>query len=410
MSKNKNQKKDKVVPVSSTPPPSSSNYRQPNNSLPESYQRQSVTQRNPKQSQYSNKPKKEKKTNRTTMVDREDDVDDQHELTQIRHDGQVKSIDGGEPKKAITIDDAVENLGMGMFQYRILFAAGLCFAADSMEVLLLSFLSVVLKAVWDLSDEQTATITSSVFIGALLGTLVLGYLGDLIGRKPVFTLTAGIICISGFLTAVANNFWTLLAFRFFVGFGVGGLTVPFDTLAEFVPNSHRGSNLLLIEYFWTAGTLCKWRALEMAKNCWMRKEWNMHLVRIFVLMQRPSVFLFTTTITTVVPVLAFFSFGDKEGEQEEDWRIFVVLCGVPCFLSCIASMLYVPESPRWLLTQGKHEEALFVLRKAATLNGKNPDELFPMDTVIINEEEESENFTDLFQPKWRKTIIMLWSK
>ena len=187
----------------------------------------------------------------------------------------------------IRIDDAVELLGMGPFQYSILLAAGLCFAADSMEVLLLSFLAVVLRAVWNLTDQQAATITSAVFVGALLGTLVLGTLGDKWGRKPVFTLTAAIICISGFLTAVANNFATLLAFRFLVGFGVGGLTVPFDTLAgglethydslagggaqflfnciltlsfsflctEFVPNSHRGSNLLLIEYFWTAGTL-----------------------------------------------------------------------------------------------------------------------------------------------------------
>ena len=205
----------------------------------------------------------------TTSSNNSSEGEPQHELTQIRHAashdaghyGHVQTADDpidddDNDKHTISIDDAVERLGMGTFQYRILWAAGLCFAADSMEVLLLSFLAVVLKDVWNLTDDQTAAITSSVFIGALLGTLLLGYLGDCIGRKPVFTLTAGIICLSGFLTAVANNFWTLLAFRFMVGFGVGGLTVPFDTLAEFVPNSHRGSNLLLIEYFWTAGTLC----------------------------------------------------------------------------------------------------------------------------------------------------------
>lgn len=126
---------------------------------------------------------------------------------------------------------------------------------------------------------------------------------------------------------------------------------------------------------------------------------------------RRNVGLLTHLVTpAVVPVLAFFSFGDKEGEAEDDWRIFVVLCGVPCFLSCVASILYVPESPHWLLTQGKHEEALFVLRRAARENGKDPDELFPMDTVIINEEEESNNFMDLFKPEWRKTTILLWSK
>ena len=215
-------------------------------------------------------------------VEEEDDQsDNEHD-----HHHHNNNNNNNNPRH-IRIDDAVELLGMGPFQYSILLAAGLCFAADSMEVLLLSFLAVVLRAVWNLTDHQAATITSAVFVGALLGTLVLGTLGDKWGRKPVFTLTAAIICISGFLTAVANNFATLLAFRFLVGFGVGGLTVPFDTLAgglethdddslavggaqflfncvltlsvslcaEFVPNSHRGSNLLLIEYFWTAGTL-----------------------------------------------------------------------------------------------------------------------------------------------------------
>lgn len=246
--------------------------------VPESYQHQQVVSKKStvsttgsqggRKKKSNNKSKKNKKRNMDHSDGDDDDnsnEDDtpQHELTTIRHDGvpgygpvTAAGNDDGKKRKPISIDDAVESLGMGGFQYRILFAAGLCFAADSMEVLLLSFLAVVLKAVWGLSDDQTATITSSVFVGALLGTLTLGYLGDRLGRKPVFTLTAGIICISGFLTAVANDYWTLLFFRFLVGFGVGGLTVPFDTLAEFVPNSHRGSNLLLIEYFWTAGTIC----------------------------------------------------------------------------------------------------------------------------------------------------------
>ena len=188
----------------------------------------------------------------------------QHELTQIRHGngprsyGHVQTTEQYDDdhdnnntatKRTISIDDAVEMLGMGAFQYRILLAAGLCFAADSMEVLLLSFLAVVLKVVWDLTDHETAAITSSVFMGALMGTIILGRAGDVMGRKPVFTLTAGIICTSGFLTAVANNFWTLLAFRFMVGFGVGGLTTPFDVMAEVVPGSQRGFYCLFIEYF-----------------------------------------------------------------------------------------------------------------------------------------------------------------
>lgn len=131
--------------------------------------------------------------------------------------------------------NTTERVGTGAFQRRLGLAAGLCFAADSMEVLLLSFLAVVVQAEWDLTNEQTSSITSSVFIGAMMGTLCLGPLGDKYGRKPVFVASAAIIAVFGLLTAAAHNLVTLIITRFMVGVGVGGLVVPFDTIAEFVP-------------------------------------------------------------------------------------------------------------------------------------------------------------------------------
>ena len=145
----------------------------------------------------------------------------------------------------LSIDTAMEHVGMGRFQYSVLLSAGLCFMADAMEVLLLSFLAPILSVEWDLSEGQTSTIVSVVFAGALCGTLVLSPLGDVVGRKPMFRVTAGVIAVFGVATAFCRTYPQLLVARFLVGFGVGGLTVPFDTLAEFVPNNQRGSNLLL---------------------------------------------------------------------------------------------------------------------------------------------------------------------
>lgn len=239
-----------------------------------------------------------------------------------------------------------------------------------MEVLLLSFLTVVLRAEWNLSQTQTDSITSSVFIGALAGTLTLGPLGDRMGRKPVFTITAAIICFFGLLTAAANQFSTLLACRFMVGFGVGGLTVPFDTLAEFVPTAHRGTDLLIIEYFWTAGTL-------------------------------------------LVPAAAYISLGQsgdmQSSENDNSWRYFVILCAIPCLLSTVMGMMYVPESPRWLLAQGRHDEALSILRRAAGFNGKNSETIFPVGIRVIDDEDEGDsNCCDLLSPNWRRITLVLW--
>ena len=51
----------------------------------------------------------------------------------------------------------------------------------------------------------------------------------------MFVASAAIIAIFGLATAAANNYATLLIIRFLVGVGVGGLVVPFDCVAEFVP-------------------------------------------------------------------------------------------------------------------------------------------------------------------------------
>lgn len=128
--------------------------------------------------------------------------------------------------QTITVDDAIERIGFGRFQLYILFAAGLCFASDAMQVMLLSFLSEVLKVEWGLTDDETASITSMLFFGAIFGTLILGPLADRRGRKPVFLIAATIISFFGISVAFVSNYWSLLALLFFVGFGVGGLTVP----------------------------------------------------------------------------------------------------------------------------------------------------------------------------------------
>ena len=284
-------------------------------------------------------------------------TNDQNFVQQQRHRTPLSISSEAE---IISIDAAIDSLGTGPFQIRVLFAAGLCFAADSMEIMLLSFLSIILQDEWGLTAAQTATITSCVFAGSLTGTLILGPLGDRIGRRPIFLACGLIISVFGIATGFATNYIQFVLTRFLVGFGVGGLTVPFDILAEFLPTQIRGRYLLLIEYFWTAGSMA-------------------------------------------VPIVAYLTVG-----KGLSWNIFVLICAIPCIASFVMGAYLVPESPRWLLSQGRKDEALQILRGAAAVNKLDPMTVYPSGTELQDEKEETGKFADLLSPKWKKITLLLW--
>jgi len=250
----------------------------------------------------------------------------------------------------IDIEEAIDRLGMGMFQFQVVVACGLCFASDAMEVLLLSFLTLILQSQWSLTESQSDSIVSVVFLGAMMGTFVLAPLGDKLGRRIIFAVTAATISIFGVLTAFCNKYPQILAVRFMVGFGVGGLTVPYDALGELMPNSRRGSKMLSTSYFWTAGSL-------------------------------------------LVPLFAWLTLGSNNNKdngdsdvssEEGSWRAFVILCSLPSVVSTALGIYFVPESPRWLLTRGEHEKSLEILRRAAAKNGKDPFLTFPENVRLVD--------------------------
>jgi len=119
---------------------------------------------------------------------------------------------------------------------------------------------------------------------------------------------------------------------------------------------------------------------------------------------------FWTFGTLLVPLFAWYSLENNNIGQEGSWELFCVLCAVPCIVSTILGIIIVPESPRWLLTKGKHEKALSILRYAATKNGLDSDAVFPLGIHLTQHEVETKSSTllDLFSQKWRRTTLLLW--
>jgi len=260
----------------------------------------------------------------------------------------------------LSLDPLVEQVGYGRFQRRLLWVCGLGWAADAMEVMLVSFALPAMAAEWSLSAAQKGLLATALFIGMLAGALIWGRLSDLIGRKLGFIATIGIDSLFGLLSAFSPNFAVFLILRTLTGFGVGGtLPVDYAVFAEFLPAKDRGKRLVLLESFWAFGTLAA------AGLAWL-----------------------------VVP-----HFG---------WRALFIVSAIPGVL-LFAVRSYVPESPRYLAVSGKQDEAIQVLRNVAKINGKELDESAVLMAQQLAQKPQKSSVKDLFSRDLWLTTLLLWS-
>jgi putative MFS transporter len=260
----------------------------------------------------------------------------------------------------LSLDPLVEQVGYGRFQRRLLWVCGLGWAADAMEVMLVSFALPAMAAEWSLSAAQKGFLATALFVGMLAGALIWGRLSDLIGRKLGFMATIGIDSLFGLLSAFSPNFAVFLVLRMLTGFGVGGtLPVDYAVFAEFLPAKDRGKRLVLLESFWAFGTLAA------AGLAWL-----------------------------VVPHLG--------------WRALFIVSAIPGVL-LFAVRSYVPESPRYLAVSGQQDEALQVLRNVAKINGKELDESAVLVAEQLAQDPQKSSVKDLFSRELWLTTLLLWS-
>jgi len=88
-----------------------------------------------------------------------------------------------------------------------------------------------------------------------IGALVFGVLSDKKGRRLGFLLSTSMTFVFSLASAVAPTYWLLVLLRGLVGVGLGGITIPFTLFTEFLPQEKRGLYLILMNTFWTIGTV-----------------------------------------------------------------------------------------------------------------------------------------------------------
>jgi len=255
----------------------------------------------------------------------------------------------------ISFDDAIQTVGFGRFQTKLMILCGLGWAADAMEVLLISFALPAISQEWDLTNTQKGLLSTAIFLGMLVGAFFWGRLSDLIGRKAGFISTVAIDSVFGLLSAFAPSFAWLVILRTMTGFGVGGtLPVDYSIFAEYLPQEKRGRYLVLLESFWALGVIAA------AGLAWL-----------------------------IVPLVG--------------WRWLLAVSALPGLI-IFWIRREIPESPRYLLVNGQPERAREVLAQVAQVNGRTLPDL-PLQPLA---KAPSARVSDLWKPKLRRTTLLLW--
>ncbi len=257
--------------------------------------------------------------------------------------------------RKFSFEEALQRVGYGRFQRRLLVICGLGWAADAMEVLLVSFALPAMSQEWSLTVAQKSLLSTAIFLGMLVGAVFWGRLSDRIGRRAGFVLTIAIDSLFGLASAFAPGFGWFVALRVMTGFGVGGtLPVDYGMFSEYLPVENRGRRLVMLEAFWALGTVAA------AGVAWL-----------------------------IVPHLG--------------WRWLFAISALPGII-LFAVRKNVPESPRYLFAHGRKDEARAVLGQVAAINGTT----LPDGELEASSTAAQGRMADLLAPELRRTTILLW--
>ncbi len=255
----------------------------------------------------------------------------------------------------------LDKLPLGRFHWRLLGVSGIGWMFDSMDVGIISFVVATLAKEWKLAPNQVAWMLSIGLLGMLVGAAVSGTLADRFGRKTIFQATLLIFSLATGFCAVAGGYLSLMAARFLVGFGLGGeLPIASTLVSEFSPARWRGRLMVLLESFWAYG--------------WV-----------------------------LAALIAFFLI------PQYGWRAAFLVGAIPAFYVFVLRRS-LPESPRFLLSQGRTAEAEEVIAEVERSSGVTPVASIRPSHAAQTQSAESAlaRFAELWSSRHLRRTVMLW--
>ncbi|KAB0676119.1 MFS transporter [Aureimonas leprariae] len=206
----------------------------------------------------------------------------------------------------------MDRLPWARFHWMVVVGLGVSWVLDGIEIQLVS--ASGFKDTLGMSTEQVGFTGTIYLIGQVVGALVFGRLTDRWGRRTLFIVTLAIYLVGSGVAGLAFAPWFLYVWRFVAGLGIGGeYTAINSAIDELIPAKYRGRVDIAVNGTYWGGAM-------------------------------------------IGAVGSFFLLDPDLVPTNLGWRL-AFLIGPVLGLAIIFIRRHIPESPRWMVTHGRREEA-----------------------------------------------------
>ncbi|XP_062957079.1 putative transporter SVOPL [Cynocephalus volans] len=259
-----------------------------------------------------------------------------------------------EEPKTFSVEDAVETIGFGRFHIALFLIMGSTGVVEAMEIMLIAVVSPVIRCEWHLENWQVALVTTMVFFGYMVFSILFGLLADRYGRWKILLISFLWGSYFSLLTSFSPSYIWFVFLRTMVGCGVSGHAQGLIIKTEFLPTRYRGYMLPLSQVFWLAGSL-----------------------------------LVIGLASVVVPSIG--------------WRWLIRIASIPGII-LIMAFRFIPESARFNVSTGNTQVALTTLQRIARMNRS----VMPEGRLVEPILENRGRFADLLDAKYLRTTLQIW--
>ncbi|MBS0449850.1 MAG: MFS transporter [Proteobacteria bacterium] len=250
---------------------------------------------------------------------------------------------GPDSPRVAELDRALDKIGVTRSHHTIIFLILIGCLFDAFEQNAVGIVGPMLREQWGLTATDIGLLNTVTFACAAIGRVMSGFIADRWGRRVMLSVDLLLFTLGAGICAAAPNLTVMALGRAVVGFGLGGeVAIAVTMLAEFCSTKFRGTAVGLVNV--GAGGLGNFLAPGFG---------------LIVFMLFP---------------------GDNS------WRWLFVALMVPALLGAFYRR-YIPETPRFLLSQGRIRETNQVLSKLAA--GKLSDKNTPLQSFITDDGKSS---------------------